>query len=373
MKHEILSLSLSAVLVCPAFSAFAGTGDGDAEPNSAVLRDIGREMDAADDDAALSLLPDAEKRIRARLEELDAAPSAGTAAERAELTEALADLKELQNDLVLLPGGSYFDEGGGGLITGLVSNVFAGLPEIGGSEPVTPLRDTIQPVPIRVSLTFDEWLKKAQEQADAAVEESERADEIAAEAEEEHIRKTGSQASGTPVRGGSADGFRLSSRGPGAPPATRGGAGESAPSDTTSPVAGIGDAIDEVAFTNLVWQFGGVDASGAVPDGPAIQMLRCSAEEMSFDWVRDLSCWGLAHDDAAALACLFVQTADDEWIGGKFEWISSSRNRRSFENVFEGYNGWNLAGVPRSAMVAFVVVSRDGSRRSNVISALWER
>ena len=335
-----------------AFSALAETEGGEDEPVSAVLRDLAREMDAVDDDALLALLPDAAKRIRARLDELDAAPSAGTAAERAELAEALADFDEVDNDLFLLPGGSYFDESGG---------------------------DAWQP-------TFDEWMKAAKEQAEAAVEESERAGEVAAKADEELASEIGSRASGTPIRGGSAGGIAAPSRGGGTTagssrssphgpgsPAARAGGGGSAPAGGVATATALGEIVDEVAFTNLVWKFGGVDASAAVADGPAIQMLRCSAEGMAFDWVRDLSSWGLAHDDAGALACLFVQTANGEWIGGKFEWISSSRHNRSFENVFEGYNGWTLAGIPRSTMVAFVVVSRNGSRRSNVISALWER
>lgn len=337
MKHEILSISLSAVLAGATLSVSAGTGDGDAEPVSAVLRDIVREMDAAGDDAPLPT--DAERRVRDRLAQLGADVSAGTAAERTELAEALADLEELKEAEAALGAVAHDGSTGSRQAEWLETE----RPNHGGRI------DSDRP---RIDLDPAKLAFLAEKAAKEAVDASERAEAEAAEKEKRSAREDGAPPAGTPVRGGT---------------------GGSAPSDATSPAVGIGDAIDEVAFTNLVWKFGGVDASGAVPDGPEIQMLRCSAEEMSFDWVRDLSCWGLARDDAAALACLFVQTADDEWIGGKFEWISSSRNRRSFENVFEGYNGWNLAGVPRSAMVAFVVVSRNGSRRSNVITALWER
>ena len=84
-----------------------------------------------------------------------------------------------------------------------------------------------------------------------------------------------------------------------------------------------------------------------------------SRNSLSYSWTGDtLASWGLAYDDAsAALACLFVQKADGSWVGGKFDWISTSRRSRGLENIQLGYGGWTLAGVPNPCAAAFVIVS----------------
>ena len=66
-----------------------------------------------------------------------------------------------------------------------------------------------------------------------------------------------------------------------------------------------------------------------------------------------------------------MQKSDGSWVGGKFDWISSSRRSRDFANVYGGYDGWSLAGVPSPCAAAFVIISPDGKRRSNVISGTW--
>ena len=60
-------------------------------------------------------------------------------------------------------------------------------------------------------------------------------------------------------------------------------------------------------------------------------------------------------------------------VGGKFDWISSSRSTRDFKNIYGGYGGWNLSNVPKTTTAAFVIVSKDGKWRSNIVVGLWER
>lgn len=146
-----------------------------------------------------------------------------------------------------------------------------------------------------------------------------------------------------------------------------------------------GSYADEMNFTALDWTFGGLDGSdykwgsgGEVPVGPVIGDLKFSRDGLSFRYENDLSAWGLEYDEydgenGGAIACLFVKDNDGKWVGGKFDWISSSRNTRGFENVFSGYEGWNLENVPQTTEAAFVIVSRDGKWRSNVAVAQWER
>ena len=72
-------------------------------------------------------------------------------------------------------------------------------------------------------------------------------------------------------------------------------------------------------------------------------------------------------DDASCIAALFVQGADGAWYGGKFEWISTSRTSRSLGNIEGGYNGWPTDSIGKARGFAFVITSKDGRRRSNVI------
>lgn len=132
-------------------------------------------------------------------------------------------------------------------------------------------------------------------------------------------------------------------------------------------------ALDEGDFSAFRWQFGGVDGSRAKLDKPRISKLKMGRDGLSFRWEVGLQAWGLADGEAGALACLFVTTEKGEIVGGKFDWISTSRSGRSLENALTGYNGWSLAGVGDKCTVFFVVVSASGKQRSNVITATWER
>ena len=107
--------------------------------------------------------------------------------------------------------------------------------------------------------------------------------------------------------------------------------------------------------------------------GVAISGLSFRANALSFRYDRNLSAWGLSNGDAGALCCLFVKRSDGRWVGGKFDWVSTSRTTRDLSHVRSGYNGWSLSGVPNPCEAAFVIVSRDGRRRSNVLLGTWRR
>lgn len=132
--------------------------------------------------------------------------------------------------------------------------------------------------------------------------------------------------------------------------------------------------LDAAPFETFKWVYGGFHGDKARPREVAIADLKMKSDGMSFKWVQDLSQWGIANEDfTQALACLFVMNKDGEWVGGKFDWISSSRTTRDFKNIYEGYNDWSLENVPNPCPAAFVVVSKDGGKRSNVIAAMWQR
>ena len=90
---------------------------------------------------------------------------------------------------------------------------------------------------------------------------------------------------------------------------------------------------------------------------------------MSYAWAKgDLGNWGLARTDAGALACAFYWSDEEQaWIGGKFDWISTSRLTRSWENVRERYNGWDPDAFFAAKRHAFCIVSKDGRKRTNLV------
>lgn len=130
---------------------------------------------------------------------------------------------------------------------------------------------------------------------------------------------------------------------------------------------------DEGDFSSFRWQYGGVDGAKAKLDAPRISSLRIANSGLSIKWEKGMDCWGLADDEASALACLFVTSEDGSVVGGKFDWISSSRKTRDFKNLETGYGGWTLSGVPKKTRAYFVVVTENGKRRSNVVAADWQR
>ena len=160
----------------------------------------------------------------------------------------------------------------------------------------------------------------------------------------------------------------------------------SADSSSDSDGSGTGESsseLDEVSFSNLNFSFGGVNGSRAVCSGVVIAGLSATGSppdgHLSFRYVKNLRAWGYTDDrDAPALACFFVKRSDGTWVGGKMDWIGTSRTSRDFHNLHpgpdgRGYSGWTLSGVPNPCECAFLILKSDGKRRSNVIKATWRR
>ena len=148
-------------------------------------------------------------------------------------------------------------------------------------------------------------------------------------------------------------------------PSTPSTSGEAAASTSSTSST---DGADAVNFAALKWCWGAFDGSKAAEDaGARIGSLKVSASGLSYKWEKG-GCERLgasSKTDASCLACLFCFDGS-AWRGGKFDWISTSRTTRDMKNVEDGYNGWD-AGAFRSAKAyAFVIVSKDGRRRTNV-------
>ena len=142
------------------------------------------------------------------------------------------------------------------------------------------------------------------------------------------------------------------------------------PGEPSKPAPQPPSAVDAVAYSSLQWRWGGFYGGGAKLDSPRISNLRTNGRELTYKWEVGLSGWGLGHTDAGAICAVFFEQPDGRWIGGKFDWVSTSRASRELKHV-TSYNNWPQSGItlPHSGRVAFVVVSADGKLRSNVVVA----
>lgn len=131
------------------------------------------------------------------------------------------------------------------------------------------------------------------------------------------------------------------------------------------------EAAATAAGPVLDFRWGGFDGSRAAED-PATQIrdFRMDGRGMSYAWAKgDLGNWGLARTAAGALICAFYFDEKERlWVGGKFDWISTSRLTRSWENIHAGYNGWRADPFFAAKKHAICIVSADGRRRTNLLT-----
>lgn len=131
------------------------------------------------------------------------------------------------------------------------------------------------------------------------------------------------------------------------------------------------DAIS-TGRVKLNYTYGGFKGGNAVEDPDVkISGLKINGRSgMSYSWVggSSLRFWGLSDGDAGAIACIFYQNSNGDWIGGKFDWISTSRRTRDFVNLNGGYGGWRPELFHSARKHGFCIVSRDGRKRSNFIT-----
>lgn len=157
--------------------------------------------------------------------------------------------------------------------------------------------------------------------------------------------------------------------------------GTDAPHHVSGHEKDVGEAIEEAKekpassadatpFTSLDFCWGGFNGSKAVlADGCRIKDLSVSSNGLAYKWEQGgCELLGAANHTAAdCLACFFCKV-DGKWQGGKVDWLSTSRTTRDFKNAYEGYNGWDGSSIGKATEYAFVIVSRDGKKRSNVIT-----
>jgi hypothetical protein len=120
------------------------------------------------------------------------------------------------------------------------------------------------------------------------------------------------------------------------------------------------------------WACGGFDGSRAVETTDAqVGSVRMDAKGMRYKWTSG-GCEALgavsARDYSHTIAAAFYWDGE-AWIGGKFDWISTSRTSRDFTNIKDGYHGWNWRAFVDAERRAFCIVSSDGKKRTNLAEA----
>ena len=135
-----------------------------------------------------------------------------------------------------------------------------------------------------------------------------------------------------------------------------------------TPVVAEQPAADEPP---MLWEYGGFDGSKAVAvDDAALAKATLKGNTLSFEWAkgdcRDLGATSKTDADHT-VACLFVMTSGGGVVGGKFEWVSTSRKTRSVKNIKEeGYNGWPKDALDGGGRLFFCVAGvKDDKRTSN--------
>lgn len=120
----------------------------------------------------------------------------------------------------------------------------------------------------------------------------------------------------------------------------------------------------------LEWRYGGFDGSRAAEDPECrIADLRMDRDGLSFKWDTGIPASWARHDSdkgRLVVAAAFYWDGT-KWVGGKFDWLDESRSSRSFENVREGYNGWDAAAFFAAKRRAFCVCAANGRARSNLL------
>ena len=125
----------------------------------------------------------------------------------------------------------------------------------------------------------------------------------------------------------------------------------------------------------IAWKYGGFDGSRAVETAAArIGSLRITSDGLSYKWEAG-GCEALGAtsrtDCDHTLACAFLFDGS-RWVGGKFDWISTSRTTRDFKNIRGRYHGWDPDKFFAAPKVAFCIMSADGKRRTNLIEGTWK-
>jgi len=117
--------------------------------------------------------------------------------------------------------------------------------------------------------------------------------------------------------------------------------------------------------------FGSPNCSKATEDPNAqIKDLKIDKNGLSYRWAKG-GCENLgATSKSDYNHTLAVAGYGDgkTFKAAKFDWISTSRTSRSFENIHEHYNGFDPDAFFSAKHRCFFIMSKDGKRRTNILT-----
>ena len=140
--------------------------------------------------------------------------------------------------------------------------------------------------------------------------------------------------------------------------------------DSASSAPSAVEERDAAPEPELEYRYGGFKGGKAKEEpGCRIGSLKVGKDKLAYKWEAG-GCEALGAKDKAdysqTVACAFFWDGK-KWVGGKFDWISTSRTSRGLENIRDGYGGWDSTSFFSAKKHGFCIVSKDGKKRSNFI------
>ena len=123
----------------------------------------------------------------------------------------------------------------------------------------------------------------------------------------------------------------------------------------------------------LYESFGNPSTSKCVEDPETqIKDLKMNGNGLSYKWEKgNLRNWGVKddHDHNGALAIAgWRDRVSGKWRFAKFDWISTDRLTRDFENIHGHYNGFDPDAFFNAPERGFFIMSADGRKRTNILT-----
>lgn len=100
-----------------------------------------------------------------------------------------------------------------------------------------------------------------------------------------------------------------------------------------------------------------------------IKDLKFSKSNLTYKWAKgSLRNWGISNDHDASALAIGGYHDGKEWKFAKFDWISTDRLSRGFENIYGGYNGFDGKAWDSAKSRGFFIMSKDGKKRTNILT-----
>lgn len=116
--------------------------------------------------------------------------------------------------------------------------------------------------------------------------------------------------------------------------------------------------------------FGSPNCAKCVEDpNTQIKDLKFSKSKLTYKWAKgSLKNWGIKNDHDASALAIGGYYDGKEWKFGKFDWTSTDRLSRGFENIYDGYNGFDGKAWDSAKSRGFFIMSKDGKKRTNILT-----